>query len=319
MSTAEIEFRAMGSEIRIVVGDPGLDRLPAPAEALASARAWIEDFDRRLSRFVPGSELCRLNADPRELVPASPLLRAVVAAGVWAAGRSGGLVDPTLVGALEDAGYRASRRDAAPVALAEALRAAPPRRAATPAAAGRWRAVRVDDALGVIERPPGLRLDTGGTGKGLAADALLLRLSGYGRVAVDCGGDIRVGGALAQREPFDVEIRHPLTHDVAMRIALAGGGIATSGLDVNVWRRAGGTFAHHLIDPGSGASAWTGLIGATALAPTALEAETLSKTALLLGPGAAARVLGEHGGIVIRDDGSAQAFGVLAGPAAVAA
>ena len=39
-----------------------------------------------------------------------------------------------------------------------------------------------------------------------------------------------------------------------------------------------------------------GLIGATALGESALEAETLSKMALLLGPEGARGVLAEHGG-----------------------
>ena len=54
--------------------------------------------------------------------------------------------------------------------------------------------------------------------------------------------------------------------------------------------------AHHLLDPSTGRPAWTGLVGATALAPTALEAETLAKIALLSGPARGLRVLARHGG-----------------------
>ena len=43
--------------------------------------------------------------------------------------------------------------------------------------------------------------DTGGTGKGLCADAVAHRLAGYTRFVVDCGGDIAVGGVGAQLEP----------------------------------------------------------------------------------------------------------------------
>jgi hypothetical protein len=68
-----------------------------------------------------------------------------------------------------------------------------------------------------------------------------------------------------------------------------------------------------VLDPATGAPAWTGLIGATALAPTALEAETLAKTALLAGPAAARRVLAAHGGIAFHADGRAEAIGLLSG------
>ena len=55
------------------------------------------------------------------------------------------------------------------------------------------------------------------------------------------------------------------------------------------------------------------MIGATALAPSALEAETLAKTALLLGPQGAARVLARHGGLVVHDDGDVEICGPLDG------
>ena len=51
-----------------------------------------------------------------------------------------------------------------------------------------------------------------------------------------------------------------------------------------IWRNRDDSFGHHLLDPSTGGPAWTGLVGATAIGDSALEAETLSKMALLLGP-----------------------------------
>jgi FAD:protein FMN transferase len=313
----EIAFDAMGSRIRIVAEAPLSASAGAPAPALAGARAWTEDFARRLSRFVPGSELVALNDDPRPVVPASALLRAAIGAAVWAAERSGGLVDPTLAGAIEDVGYRESRAGIAAAPLAEALRSAPPRAPASGDPRSPWRAVRVLDAA--IARPPGVRLDTGGTGKGLAADALLARLAGFGRVAVDCGGDVAIGGPLAASVPFQVDVAHPLDGSVAMSIDVGAGGVATSGIDINLWRRPDGSFAHHLLDPSTRRPAWTGLVGATALAPTALEAETLAKAAVLSGPAGARRLLAAHGGVLFGEDGAAEAVGAIARAEAAAA
>jgi thiamine biosynthesis lipoprotein len=231
------------------------------------------------------------------VVPASPLLRTAVAAGVWAAERTGGLVDPTLVGALERAGYAQSRDGAEPAPLHEALDSAPTRRAARPAAEAAWRSVAVDHVAGTIRRPRGVRLDTGGTGKGLAADAVAHRLDGT-RFAVDCGGDIAVGG------PHEIAVRHPLSGEIVHHLEVASGGVATSGIDARVWRRPDGSFAHHLIDPSTGEPAWTGLVGVTAVAGSALEAETLSKQALLSGPEQAPAVLAAAGGgVLFHDDG----------------
>ena len=156
-----------------------------------------------------------------------------------------------------------------------------------------------------------MELDSGGTGKGLAADLTARLLDGADRFAVDCGGDLRVGGPGAAAQPFAVQVRHPLTGEVAHELQLRDGAIATSGLNVRLWRDAAGRPAHHLLDPGTGRPAWTGLVGATALAPTALEAEVLAKTALLSGPARAARVLARHGGLVVRDDGEVELAGSL--------
>jgi thiamine biosynthesis lipoprotein len=80
---------------------------------------------------------------------------------------------------------------------------------------------------------------------------------------------------------------------------------------VRIWRRADGSYAHHLLDPSSGSPVWSGVIAATAVGPSALEAETLAKMALLLGPVGARRVLGEHGGVIVRDSGEFEAIGPL--------
>ena len=78
---------------------------------------------------------------------------------------------------------------------------------------------------------------------------------------------------------------------------------ATSGIGRRSWTGPGGRPAHHLIDPSTGLPAYTGVVQATAIAPTAAEAEYRAKAALMSGPAAAAGWLG-HGGAVVFDDGS---------------
>jgi thiamine biosynthesis lipoprotein len=163
-------FPAMGTVARVVRdADGGLD-----------LRSVFAEIERRLSRFDPRSDLSRLNADPRACVPAGPLLRAAVAAALRAASLTGGLVDPTLLGALRRAGYGESRAHIEPSSLARGLASALPRRPARPNPAAEWRAVEVDDGAGVIRRPPGLELDLGGSVKGWAADFVAARLARTG-------------------------------------------------------------------------------------------------------------------------------------------
>lgn len=308
MSRHDSTFRAMGSEIRLIVEGRSADGREA-TQGAAEAMAFISDFECRLSRFRADSELCALNADPREAVPASPLMRDAVRAAVRAAELTGGLVDPTLVDEIEAAGYVTSREGVTPARLQDALALAPGRSPARPSPARRWAQIEADDAFGVVRRPPGLRIDSGGYGKGLAADLAAERLAGFDRFVVSCGGDVRLGGASS--DPFEVLVEHPLTGERDRKLLVDGGGVATSGLNVRVWRRGDGHYAHHLIDPATGEPAWTGLVGATALAPTALDAEALSKAALLSGPDRGASVLSRYGGLLVHEDGEVEAVGPI--------
>lgn len=298
-------FRCMGCSMALSTGDDG---------AALVARRVLERFDACLSRFDPESELSRLNADPRATVPASQVLRMAIRAALWAAKHSDGLVDPTLLGALELQGYRASLADATPASLPAALAHAPSRRPAQPHPRASWRAITLDDAAGTITRPPGIRLDTGGSTKGLAADAAAHVLAeGF---IVDCAGDLR----LEARRPLRIAVEHPLTGEHAHTLHLAEGAVATSGLGRRVWQRSDGGFAHHLLDPCSGQPAWTGLLQVTAVAASALEAETLAKAALLGGPSRARRLLARRdGGVLVHDDGAVEPVRAIARDAEIAA
>lgn len=310
MSEHDVTFDAMGSHVRLLIGEPGPGAAPA-ATAAERARRFIVEFERALSRFRPESELCALNEDQRRVVPASGLLRAAVKAGLWAARRSGGLVDPTLVAEIEAAGYRDSRAGASAAPLGAALEQAPLRRPARPSPESRWSQIRVDDTAGTISRPPGVAFDSGGVGKGLAADLVAGQLRRHSRFLVDCGGDIRIGGQFPVIEPYEVHVLHPLSGERSHVLRLGPGAVATSGINVRVWRRADGAYAHHLLDPASGEPAWTGLVAVTSLAGSALEAETLSKTALLVGADGARAILAEHGGLIVHDSGRVELVGRL--------
>ena len=303
--STDLRFEAMGTRIRLLVGAPTRAGMPPAPEAAAIVRAWIEGFDRRLSRFRPESELNLLNSHPGRVFAASPLLSRLVESALEAAEISRGLVDPTMLGEIERAGYGTSRRPSDEPLLAEALVAAPPRRPAAPDPRERWRRFGVDPADGSVSRDPGLVIDSGGIGKGLAADMAFEMLRGHQRFLIDCGGDIRVGGIGARLDPYQIEVEHPLDRSRRRRVRLATGAVATSGIDRRIWRSGDG-FSHHLLDPATGCPAWTGVISATAIAPTAVAAETLSKAALLSGPAGARRVLAAHGGLFVTDDGSGE-------------
>ena len=255
----------------------------------ARAREQLLEWHDRFSRFREDSELSRLNADPRAVVPVSETMARLIGAVIEAGELTGGLVDGTLAGEIEAAGYRGDL--GAPVPLRLALRLAPARRCA---GAGRgWRQLRLRD--GLLERPPGLKIDSGGLAKGLFADLIAERLAGT--FAIDCGGDLRIGGA-----PREIQVADPFGGPPLHTFTLAGCGVATSGIGRRSWIGPDGRPAHHLLDAASGRPAFTGIVQATAIAPTALEAEARAKAAVLTGPERAPAWLA-HGGAVVREDG----------------
>ncbi|MGB0094489.1 MAG: FAD:protein FMN transferase, partial [Solirubrobacteraceae bacterium] len=103
------------------------------------------------------------------------------------------------------------------------------------------------------------------------ADELAARLKGYGTFAIDCAGDIRLGGT--DETLREVHVASPFDGSSLHTFTLASGALATSGIGKRSWRAPDGRPAHHLLDPRTGAPAFTGVVQVTALAPTAAEAE----------------------------------------------
>jgi FAD:protein FMN transferase len=298
---ATSSFDCFGSVCSVHVTGDGASRSAREAVAMVERRllAWHRGF----SRFLPDSELSLLNADPRSVVPASAMMLRLAGAVADAGRTTGGLVDSTLVEEIERAGYRTGHRadPRSPLDLASALAIAPPRRPAAPAARGRWSEIELDGDAGAIVRPVGVKLDSGGLAKGLFADVLAEELAAHASFAIGCAGDLALGGAAGL--PRRVDVESPFDGSVLHSFRLRSGGVATSGIGRRSWLSDDGSPAHHLLDPATGRPAFTGVVQATALAQSALEAEIRAKAAVLSGPRNALRWLVD-GGVLVLDDGS---------------
>jgi FAD:protein FMN transferase len=301
----QIHFRAMGCAMLAV-----LDTIGAAGEAaLAAVPGWFAAWERTLSRFRDDSELSRLNRRAGAgWVPVSQTLYAVTAAALEAAQTTGGLTSPTLLGALERAGYD---RDFAAIgaepAREEAGRHAPARGVAHAARPDAWRGVRLDPRRRAVALPRGVRLDLGGIAKGWAADVAARRLAAHGRALVDAGGDIAVSGARADGTSWPVAVADPRTQGGELDLLLlSAGGVATSGRDHRRWLQAGAE-RHHIIDPRTGAPAVTDLLAVTVVAPSARVAEAAAKVVLILGKSAGLEWLAarpELAGLLVTERGN---------------
>ena len=287
-------FECFGGRCAVRITDP--DK-PSALAAVEGARHRLLEAHRTLSRFEPDSELSRLNRDPRRTVPVSPLLRQLVAAALSAGLRSGGLVDATLVDEIEACGYAESRDFTGGAAAVHLSACGGP---AAPSPRAGWCELAVDDRAGTVSRPPGLRIDPGGIAKGLMADLVGETLAGFRSFAVDCCGDLRVGGTADRVRA--IQVGDPGGGTPLHELRIASGAIATSGITRRSWVDADGRVAHQLLDPATGLPAFTGIVQATAVAPTGLYAETLAKAALLAGPDRTDAWL-PFGGVIVSEDG----------------
>lgn len=293
-----LSFPAMGSQILAALDAPE----PAAGPALRATAQRFARWEQALSRFRPDSELSALNRSAGGWQPISPTLTAVLAQALRAAETTDGLVRPTLLSALVDAGYD---RDFA--ALTQAVAEPRPRASAAPPGDD-WRRIELDQERHRVNLPRGMRLDLGGVAKGWAADRAAHELGAIGPALVDAGGDIAVSGPRADGAPWPIGVADP--HDGAAQLdllMLAQGGVATSGRDHRRWRQ-GGSDQHHIIDPRTGAPAATDLLSVTVVAGSAAEAEAAAKAALILGSGEGAAWLAARpwlAALLVRADGLA--------------
>jgi thiamine biosynthesis lipoprotein len=260
----------MGCEVVVI--------LPADrASQIETVSALFTEWEARLSRFRPDSDLCRLNAaGGRPMWVREPLL-GVLRRALRAARATGGGFDPTLARELSALGYATTF---SAVGDEAAERPAPPR-------ASTWRDVRLGPG-GLVALPADLAVDLGGIAKGMAVDAALaaLRAEDVPFALVSAGGDLGVLGG----RPWPVAVEAAGGETV---VSLTAGALATSSTEERRWRTAGGEM-HHLIDPRTRRPAASDLVRVTVHAPTCEAAEVAAKAALVLGPDGGAAFLERH-------------------------
>jgi thiamine biosynthesis lipoprotein len=265
----------MGSCARLIVGD-------GPSGLVAWALDELERLERAWSRFDPTSELCALNSSPDRTFGVTPRLMTALVAAHQAWCETAGRFDPTVLDALETAGYD--------VTFAALPRSGPLRTSGPSAGLG---AVVLDPDALTITRPPGLRIDLGGIGKGLAADVLAEGIVDRGArcACVSLGGDVRAAGSPLDGEPWLVPVEDPFDESVvACLVPLTDGAVVTTTRLLRTWER-GGQPQHHIIDPDTGRPAWTGVAAVVVRDRTAARAEVFAKAALVAGPHAALELL----------------------------
>ena len=269
---AVFEWHAMGTRVRLNVRG---DNAATTGEAMRdAARAALEAVEAETSVFRADSSVSRVSAAAGngEWIAVGEVFDAALDLALDVAAASGGAFNPLVAPLMEANGF--SRRP--PETTAEASPAPP--------------APLLDPAK--IERRPGacrlaaagMALDLGGVAKGLGAD----RAATAAGAAAENDFLLDVGGSLVGRGEWTVGVRDPRGPADAPPLRAFtlqdGMAVATSG---NYERRAvrpDGTSVGHLFDPRTGRPAEGGVLQATAIAPTAAEADAWSTALFVLGP-----------------------------------
>lgn len=279
-------FRAMGSRIAIWLetADPA-----AASRAFTAVERLFATNEQVMSRFRADSELSLLNARAGQWVPVSDDLWEAIVAALALSEATAGTFDPTVLHALERAGYTHS--------FEQLARSGPAWPAGSDVAttAGSWSDVGLDPAVQAVYLPQGLGLDLGGIGKGLTAQQAVELLEAIGPCLVDAGGDLVAGAAPQGWEGWPVGVAFPSADGDApaqdlFTLRLAHAALATSGTDYRRWERAGRE-AHHLIDPFTGAPAQNDLLTATVLAADATTAEAWATAVCVSGSASLPRLV----------------------------
>jgi len=252
-----------------------VDALRMPA-MLRTIPEWFEAWEQVLSRFRFNSELTLLNQVHEKPVPVSETLWDVFQMARAAEEMTEGLVTPTLLEAVIDAGYDRSF-DLLPD-QSYGLRLNPVLTVSPPLAA-----IYFDEVKRTITLPMHAGIDLGGVAKGWAAHQAMLRMQADGPTLIDAGGDIAISGPRANGSPWLIGVADPFKPGWEIEtLGLKACGVATSGKSHRRWMR-DGVMQHHIIDPDTNQPAQTDLLTVTVIAPDVIQAEAAAKAAFILG------------------------------------
>ena len=273
------EFRAMGTEIALtcLTGAGGQRRLDL-------AERWIQAYENRLSRFIPCSELSRMNSASGRPFRASPLLFDFVSLCLKLADRAVGRFDPTLLREIEAAGYDRTFDLIGNPKVRRPL-----------ARTSSYHDICLQSSTRTITLPAGLGIDSGGLGKGWAADRVARILGSP--CLVDAGGDIAAIGRPPDAQGWYIAVQDPFRPELDIGlVGVIDRGVATSSALKRRWRTDAGT-AHHLIDPRTGSPAITDAAAVSVIAPDVTIADFHAKVALLQGADAGLAYLNSEPGV----------------------
>jgi thiamine biosynthesis lipoprotein len=291
------EFSAMNTTIQVEAEGNRDDLEPG----FRQVRQFIAACEARFSRFRVDSELCQLNRSGGVWFRASAELFELVQEALELYRLTGGLFDPSVLKALQQAGYDRSMdviRESGPLPGSSAAQPSP----------SRLGQACLDPTGSAIYLPAGVQLDLGGIAKGWIAEKAVHLLAEYTPAcAVSAGGDMAFHGVPAGEPAWSVALENPLDEqDVLAILRVGSGALATSSVTRRRWLQ-GSQVRHHIIDPRTGTPAESEWLSVSVGAPKATAAEAFAKAILIGGSHVGTQLVAQNPGlwfIAVHLDGS---------------
>ena len=257
------------SETRLLMGT--VVNLTVVSDDMANARVaiqaclnWMSDIEKVLSRFIPESQLSRLNK-VGFLDKADPTLLQVIAESLKISQLSGGAFDISIK----------------PVLAAQQAGRVP---TDTERAAVGYQNLHLDDSQ-ITFLKPGMSITVDGIAKGFIVDQGVEVLQAYGfeNIMVEAGGDLMAQGQRADGRAWNLGIADPRPVEDSgylTSFSVTNQAVATSGDYLQAYTT--DKSQHHIVNPQTGFSP-PELASVTVLAPNAMLADALSTTTMVLG------------------------------------
>lgn len=257
----ERHWQAMGTSVDLsLYGD---------ARLALYATKRIDELEKKWSRFLPYSEITKLNSGTGTPTQVSWETALLIERGIEGFQITSGRFDPTIIGDLIRLGYSSSfdSIENQPSNIDDKFSKGMPE--------------IIISTGNLVTIPEGIGFDPGGIGKGLAADLVSSELMSLGAdgVSLSVGGDIRIQGDQDDYTSWSVDIED-IDGSPISTIAIEKGGIATSTTKKRRWMN-NESEVNHLIDPSTGQNPKTDVETACVVAAQAWQAEVLTKTLII--------------------------------------
>lgn len=264
------------------------------------AASTIALLERRWSRFLPDSDISRINSAPGVPVQVHETTLGIIARAVDAWTQTAGVFNPTVGTSLIAAGYDRPFVDLCPLSDATNQPASAPGE------------IEIHSFPRTVTVPKGVALDLGGLGKGAAADhtVQVLLAAGARGAMVNLGGDLRAEGD-GPPDGWEVILDCPGSAD-SRTIRIASGAVCTSSTVKRRWQTIHGE-RHHIIEPDTGRSTASDLCTATVVGAEAAQCEVLATTAVAVGRERSTDLLQQHhaSGLLVDHEGHVHDVGTI--------